>query len=253
MNELNGQLQKNFYFSFTDLRANRGGQLSARQQARMRAAGSNTRLAIAIFIVVLLGSVGFIAVTTLGSGLPVSRLTLVITAVVVGVVILIGVLSSLKYITAQRARKISVAKGIAQAGRVREDQANFPIKIGATSLRLLALEQLEAFQQGVEYRVFYLAGPVPTILSAEVVGSEAELDALEASEPEAPVDQDSVVQLQRRGRAILYVLAVLALGIPLAGFAIPVLPPVLRWVAWAGLCGVSVVFIFWAVWRIRTP
>ena len=45
MSDLNKSLQEMFFFSTADLVANRQGQLSHRQQARQRAAGTNLWLA----------------------------------------------------------------------------------------------------------------------------------------------------------------------------------------------------------------
>jgi len=118
MNEFNKQLQAIFYFSAADLRATRGGQHSPRQQARQRAAGANIRLGIAVFVFVMLGTLGIIAFgsqrTGAASSIRNTLPTLITAAAVVGVVILIGVLVSLKYITPQRDQNIRVVKGIAQ-------------------------------------------------------------------------------------------------------------------------------------------
>jgi hypothetical protein len=254
LNELNQRLQDRFLFSAADLQANRGGQFSPRQKARQGAAGSSMRLALGVFIFVMIGTIAIIAFSTvrsssaasIGDALP----SLLIGSAVVGVVILIGVFSSRRYMTAARVKQISAAKGVAQVGRVRADSASFEIKIGATKLRLVTQEQLDAFQPGVEYRVFYLAGPVPTILSAEVVGTEAESDAIAALEKEAPVEQDRVVQLQGRARPILYVLAALVLGIPLLAIATADLTGWMRWALWAGMFAVAIGFAAWALRRL---
>ena len=135
---------------------------------------------------------------------------------------------------------------------MRADQANIQLKIGTTGLRLVTLEQLKAFQPGIEYRVFYLAGSVPTIPSAEVVGSEGGLEEIGSSVPDVPVEKDVVVQMQSHARPILYVLAVLVLGIPLLGFAIGGLPAMLRGIVWGGILCVAVGFVFWALRRVSS-
>ena len=114
MNEFNKQLQAIFYFSTADLRANRVGKLTPRQQARQRAGGANIRLGIAIFVFVMLGTLGIIAIgsqrTGAASSMRTTLPTLITAAAVVGVVILIGVLVSLKYITPQRDQNIRVGQ-----------------------------------------------------------------------------------------------------------------------------------------------
>jgi fatty acid desaturase len=254
MNERNQILRETFLFSASDLRANRAGQLSPRQQARQRAAGSSMRLAMAVFIFVMLATLGVLAFGAIRSGvassLQDSLPTFLIVAAVVVLVILVGVLTSLRYMTAARVKQISIATGLAQVGTVREDASHFELKIGKTRLRLLTIEQLEAFQPGVAYRVHYLAGAVPFILSAEVEGSEAENDALAAVDISAPVEEDWVVRLQHRARPILYLLAILVVGIPLLGFAMADLSPGLQRAIWVVLLAVSIGFVFWAVRRI---
>jgi len=252
MNELNQRLQDVFLFQSADLRANRGGRITPRQQARLRAAGSNMRLAMGVFVFVMLGTLGFFVLASRQSGASEggSTPTLLIVAAAIGVVILIGVLTSRGSMAATRSKRIGVAKGMAEVGRVRPDAAHFEIKIGATRLRLLTQEQLSAFQPGVEYRLFYLPGPAPTILSGEVVGSEAEAEAGAGEEAATPVEQDSVVRLQRRARPILFVLAGLTLGIPLLALATASLTGSLRWLVWVGMFAVAAGFVVWALRRL---
>jgi len=120
--------------------------------------------------------------------------------------------------------------------------------VGAGELaKVLTQEQLEAFQPGVEYRVYYLPGPAPTILSAEVVGSAWPEEAGEAEDTHAP---DVVVQMQQRARLIPVVLGVLALGIPIVAFAASALPASQRAVVWVALLAVAVGFVVWAVGRL---
>jgi hypothetical protein len=254
MNPLNQRLQETFLFSTNDLRANHSGRLSERQQARLRAAGASQRLSLGIFVVVMVGTLGVIAIGSLSSGSaaslgsPEMAATLLIASFAIGIVIVIGVLSSRKYVLATRPRKILVVEGSAQAGKIQPDEAHFEIKIGAVKIRLLTEEQLAAFQIGVAYRVFYAPGPTPTILSGEVVGSEVE--ARPDSEPETTLAQDVILQRHRRARPVLVVLAALALGIPLVAIATANLSGILRWGSIALLLGVSIWFVFWAIARL---
>jgi len=253
MNEMNQLLQQTFLFQLADLRANQGGRLSPRQQARLRAASANMRLAMSVFIVVMLGTLALIgwmswqSDAAFGMRSQESLPGLIAVGAVVVVVIVIGWLTSRKHMSAVRSKQIGVAKGEMQVGKIRPEEARFEIKIGATKLRLLTQEQLQAFQPGVEYRVYYLPGPAPTILSAEVVGSEWPEEAETIEETGAP---DGVVQMQQRARLILIVLGVLVLGIPIVAFAASTSEGGMRGEVWVALLVVAVGFVVWAVGRL---
>lgn len=258
MNELNQRLQNVFLFYPTDLRANRSGQLSPRQQARRRAGGMTMWVAMGVFVAVMLCTIGIFAFaawqsarqagTVSGPGRGDMLTSLFIIAAVVGVVIVIGFVSSWGYLAAARTKQISIAQGRAEFGKVRADTAHFEIKIGTTKLRLLTEEQQTAFQPGIEYCVFYLAGPAPTILSAEVVGTEAEAEAARGKGENPPVEQDVVLLRQRRALPVLFVLAGLAVCIPGAGIAASSLPDNLRLIVMGGLCLVALGFVPLALW-----
>ncbi len=254
MNELNQRLQNVFLFHSADLGANRSGQLSPRQQARRRAGGMTIWVAMGVFVAVMLCTIGIFAFaawqsgTFSGPGSGDMLTSVFIIAVVVGVVIVIGFVTSWGYIAAAHTKQISIAKGRAEFGKVRADTAHFEIKIGTTKLRLLTEEQQTAFQPGIEYRVFFIAGPAPTILSAEVVGTEAEAEAARGEEENLPVEQDVVLMRQRRALPVLFALAGLAVCIPVAGIAASSLPDNLRFVVMGGLCLVALSFVPLAVW-----
>lgn len=238
MIELNQQLQAVFMFHPTDLQFNRSGKLSQRQQARLRAGRGSMLMGLFVFVFVMLGTFGFILfmqqqsgkdyrhnVAPMVSAQIAERVTseqwtsVIILAAVIGVI----VIGSIVWFVIQRARtatrQISVAKGKAEV--VSDDQTNYniKIKIGPTVLRLMTLDQLEAFSSGIEYRVFYLAGPRPTILSAEVVGSEMITDAAIPNEKEEELEQIKFMQLQKRGRVIAIMVGLLAIVIPFVGVA----------------------------------
>jgi len=100
--------------------------------------------------------------------------------------------------------------------------------------------------------VYYLNGRVPTILSAEAIGSRTEFQESYAELEDSNYDQDQVVQMQRKARSILFVLPVLVLGFPLIGFATTGFPPLLRWSVMALLLLISIVFVYWAMKRAGT-
>lgn len=254
MNPLNQTLRETFHFSSRDLLANRAGTLSPRQQARQSALGTSLKVGIGFFVVVMLGSLGVIFIMSSASGAnegASSFDTMVTTGILIGVVALILVVSlfaSQKHLAATKEKQIQKAEGEMSHGKIRADAANFEIKIGRTRIRLLTQEQLEAFQVGERYRVYFLPGPVPTILSAEVLGTEAEAESY--IEPADSIEDDEIIQRQKRARPIVVVLAVLTLGIPLAGFAASMLPDSLRCVAMFALLGVGIGFVVWALRRV---
>lgn len=253
MNPLNQTLRETFHFSSRDLLANRAGKLSERQKARQSAAGVSLKVGIAFFVVVMLGSLGivFLFSSATGANEGASQFdTLVGAGAVIGVTLLILVVSlfsSRKHLAATKEKQIQKAEGEASRGKMREDSANFEIKIGRTKIRLLTLGQLEAFQVGESYRVHFLPGPIPVILSAEVIGTEAEAE--QYIEPADPIEDDLVVQQHKRARPVVVALAVLALGFPLAALAASYLPESLRCVVWFALFGVGFGFVFWAMKR----
>lgn len=253
MSDLNRLLQATFFFSPADLNANRQGKLSSRQQDRQRAAGTNMWLAVGVFIFVMIGSLGVILLINRPAGATGDQsgndTTLLVMAAAVGIAILAGVLISFRYMTAASEKQMRAAEGAARWGKIEAEKTNFELQIGTKKLRLLTEEQLVSFAEGEEYRVYYLNGRVPTILSAEVTGSSAEFQESYAELEDSNFEQDQVVQMQRKARSILFVLPVLVLGIPLIGFATTGFPPLLRWSVMALLLCISIGFIYWAVKR----
>jgi hypothetical protein len=254
MHDPNQLLRAAFVFQPADLRANRSGQISQRQTARLRAGSIGMRLGMAVFVVVMLGTLGIIALSTMqmgaASGSSDTVMTVGVLGAVVLVVIVIGWLSSRKYMTAARSRQINVAKGPAAIVSQNAAQSDIKIKIGSTALRLLTLEQLAAFQPGAEYRVYYLAGPVPTILSAEVVGSEA----LAAEEPalEADIAQQAEMQTFKRGYALVILIGILALAIPAVAVLGSSLPAGLRNTLLIVLSIVAIAIVPVGLWLLRS-
>jgi hypothetical protein len=257
MHDPNQLLRAAFVFQPADLRANRSGQISQRQTARLRAGSIGMRLGMAVFVVVMLGTLGIIALSTMqmggATGSNDAVMTIGVLGAVVLVVIVIGWLSSRKYMAAARSRQINVAKGTAAIVSQNAAQSDIKIKIGATTLRLLTLEQLAAFQPGAEYRVYYLAGPVPTILSAEVVGSEARA-ADEPAEPslEADTAQQAEMQTFGRGYALVILIGVLALAIPAVAVLGSSLPAGLRNSLLIALSIVAIAIVPVGLWLLRS-
>jgi hypothetical protein len=252
VNEQNRRLQTVFMFQAADLRANREGRLSRRQQAVRGAARSTSLLALVVFAVVMLSTLGILALSLLqtprGTAPPLDQ-GMLTTVGIVGAVLRgvfgVGLYISRPYSAALGSRLVRGARG--RAAIAEETENNWQITIGPTWLRLPDPIQLAAFEPGTEYEVYYLAGPVPTVLSAAVARPGA--DAPDpAAEPEAPVAQDAQVRLIRRGGVLVVLIGLMAVQIPLTGILTAVLPDSLRvLVNWA-LLAEGIGFVVFALW-----
>jgi hypothetical protein len=254
MNPKNQTLRDTFHFSSRDLLANGAGKLSERQKARQSAAGTSLKVGIAFFVVVMFGTLGIIAFFSSATGANAgasdfdNMVTTVVLVSVFSLVLIISLFASQKHLAATKEKQIQKAEGEMSHGKIRADSANFEIKIGRTKIRLITQEQLEAFQVGERYRLYFLPGPMPTILSAEVIGTEAEAE--QYIEPADSIEDDLVIQQQKKARPIVAVIAVLTFIFPLAMFAASVLPESLRCVVWLALLVIGFGFVTWALRRV---
>lgn len=247
-------LRRAFRFEAADLAANRSGILSPRQAALLRAGRTGMLLSLAVFSVVMVGTVGLVIFFNWRLDAPGGWASGVgVAAAVAGIVIAIGYVLSRRHLAAADSRQLSVARGPAEVLSDAADDCR--IRIGPTPLRLPGAAQLEAFRAGTEYRVYYLAGPVSMVLSAETLSSQ---DA-RAVEPTDAAAADSAEQatagqqlaVVKRGYVVVVLLGVLALGIPVAGALVGGLPPALRPVAWLGLLAVAIGFVWLALAGLR--
>jgi hypothetical protein len=161
----------------------------------------------------VLASVGAVVVSALPEGVELSSSGPVLAGLAAALAVAVGILASRPYLAALRGRSIQIAEGTAGPG-AREGA----IRIGATELRVPSPEQREAFLPGAAYRVFYLRGPVPLVLSAEVLGgASGRRTAVESpTEEAARAAADPAVAAARRARWLVlgigaFVLQVLAL------------------------------------------
>ena len=203
---------------------------------------------LAVFAAVMVGSVGLVAFFDRQLQTPGGQGGIAVAAGVALVVIVAGYLQSRRYLSAAGSRKLSAAQGPAEV--VSDSENDCRVRFGRTSLRLPGAAALGAFEPGQEYRVYYLAGPVAHVLSAESLsrgmssrGPAAET-ATDAAEHETASAQIGIV---RRGYVIVVLIGLLALGIPLAGFFVRDLPGRLRPFAWIGLLAAAVGFVWFAI------
>ncbi len=248
----NQVLRETYHFSTSDLLANRQGRLSARQQARQQAIASGIKLSASSFGVVLLGTIGLFVLFSFGSGTTTSLndpdflIPIAMVGVIFTVILIASYFSLRKQIAATLSKTIQVAEGEIQHGQMHPNSARFEIKVGGHTIRLLTPFQLEAFKVGSAYRIYYLKGSTPTILSAEVVGSEAEENLADEEEPFV-VEEDTIIQRVKKGRKIVIVLTLLVLGAPLVLFAIGTFGGIWQGMTWLGLMLVSFLFVVWAL------
>jgi hypothetical protein len=241
-------LRQAFRFQAADLAANREGRLSQRQAALLRAGRAGMRLAFGVFAAVMLGTVGFAAFVTTRLGTPGEwdRGAGAATAVVV-VLIGIGYLTSRRYMATARSRRVSVATGAVAILSDASDECR--VRIGGTPLRLPDAAALQAFQPGVEYSVYYPAGPVAVVLSAEALAAGIpSLSGPADADAEEHAAATAQVAVGRRGYVVVLLLGLLALGIPFAGVLVGDLPSRLRAIGWVSLLAVTVGFAWLAVW-----
>jgi hypothetical protein len=251
MDERGERLREAFQFEAADLPANRAGRLSARQAALLRAGRTGMRISLAVFAVVMCGTVGVLAVSMwpehAGGGPGGREGWIGLGAVIaVGLVAIgIGIGTSRGHLAAARSRRIGVARGPAAVVSAGPD--GYRVRIGPTELRVAGEAQLAAFAPAAEYRVYYLPGPVAFVLSAEVVGAEAGGVAAAAPAGAAPGRSDPRVATIRRGSVVVVLLGGLALGIPLVVLATAGLPEGARWLVALGLLAVAIGFAGFAL------
>ncbi len=251
MNPLNQILRETFLFSGRDLLDNRAGRLSPRQEARQQSLGSSLKVGLAFFLVVMLGSVALAAFFSSSTGSfigfdhPDTQISLSILAVVFGVILVASIFSWRKQYAAAKSGLLQKAEGEVSLGKIKPNSASFEIKVGRAKIRLLTEEQLQAFQIGTAYRVFYIPGPIPKILSAEVIGTEDEAALLAESEP--PLEADLELQAQKRGRRAVAILAGLSLCFPLVLFVASDLPGFWFSLVFVALFAIGMFFVAWVL------
>lgn len=244
-------LREVFQFAAADLVANRAGRLSPRQATLLRAGRIGMRLALAVFACVMLGSVGLMAFFNLRLDTPGGWSDgLWVATAVAGLVIAGGYLVSRGPMATARSQEVRVAQGPVEILSDADDDCR--IRIGATPLRLPSVAHLPAFQAETEYRVYYLPGSRPIVLSAEALwrGAAPPHDATATDDVPETTTADRLAVF-RRADLIVALLGVLALGIPVAGALAGRLPPGLHPVAWIGLLAVAIGFAWLSLAWLR--
>jgi hypothetical protein len=171
MSERGERLREAFQFEAGDLAANRAGRLSERQAVLLRAGRTGMRISLAVFAVVMGGTVGILAFSMWpehaggGPGAREGWIGLGAVIAVALVVIGVGIGLSRGHMAAARSRRIGVTR--CPAAVVSAGPDGYRVRIGPTELRVAGEAQLAAFEPAAAYRVYYLPGPVAFVLSAE--------------------------------------------------------------------------------------
>jgi hypothetical protein len=177
-----GTLQSVFQFTDDDLVANRAGRLSPAQQPRMAKQQSRAQTANIVFgigfvvilvIVAIIVLPGVLAPQPAGSSaVPPGIIALVLVAVL-GVVVfsflrtrrkMRGVAGAV-FTTEGEAKTRARAVDVGDAGTA----AMYRLTVGSVTFPLSSGEQLAAFTEGQRYRVYYVKGTLPVVVSAEPV------------------------------------------------------------------------------------
>jgi membrane protein implicated in regulation of membrane protease activity len=248
-NKANQLLRSAYVFTCADFEANREGRLSERQVASLRAGRFGARIAAALFVVVMLGTVALIVASSMKSKLDVSTSMLVVLTMAVIALIAGSLFLSLKYVKTLHSRSVHIAIGCATNFIADVDRNVFRVKVGDTTLRVSSVEQLNAFLPHIEYQVHYLPGAMPLILSAATTNV-----ATSVCGSATTVNKDEVhPHALKRGVLIAILIATLALAIPAFAIFSDVVPrEVRRWV-WAALVVLSIVPIVVMLWSRWFP
>jgi hypothetical protein len=253
--DLDRPLRRAFRFEAADLDANRAGRLSPRQAALLRAGRIGMWLSLVVFAAVMLGSVGLAALLDRRLQGPRGRVGGLGAAAAVAVAaIAVGYAVSRRHLSTARARRLRKATGAVEI--LSDAPEDCRVRIGGTPLRLPDVAALEVFRSGVEYRVYYLAGPVALVLSAEALAGgfgPSDGSAEAGAGRDEPATATAQITVVRRGYVIVALLGVLALGIPVAGVLVGDLPPRVRPLAWVGLLAIALGFAWFALARLGGP
>ena len=177
-----GPLQSAFDFTDDDLVANRAGRLSPTQQARMskrRGGAQIANLVFGAFFVVILIVIAIVVLPGVMAPQPAGSSA--VSPVLIALV-LVGVLGVVVFSVLRTRRKM---RGVAGAVFMTEGEAKtrsgmvdvgeagsagmFRLTVGGVIFPIPSGDQLAAFTAGQRYRVYYVKGTLPIVVSAEQI------------------------------------------------------------------------------------
>lgn len=176
-------LNSAFDFTDDDLTANRAGRLSPAQQARMSKLRGRAQVANLVFGAVFVVILVVIAVIVLpgvlapqptgSSAVPPGIIALVLVGVL-GIVVL-SVLRSRRKLQGVAGAVLTTEgeaktrSGLVDVGEGTASAAIYRLTVGKVTFPLSSAEQLAPFTEGRRYRVYYVKGTLPVVVSAEEV------------------------------------------------------------------------------------
>jgi hypothetical protein len=172
-----------FDFTDDDLVANRAGRLSPAQQARMSKLRGRAQVANLVFgavFVVILVVIAIIVLPGVLAPQPAGS-----SAVPPGIIALVlaGVLGVIVFSVFRSRRKLQgvagavlttegeakTRSGSVEVGDGAGEAAVYRLTVGSVTFPLSSADQLAPFLQGTRYRVYYVKGTLPVVVSAEAV------------------------------------------------------------------------------------
>ncbi|HEY4224465.1 MAG TPA: hypothetical protein VGM70_01460 [Pseudolysinimonas sp.] len=175
-------LQAALNFTDDDLVANRAGRLSPAQQTRMtklQGQGQIGNIVFVIVFVVILVAIAAFVLPPLFAPQPANSSAVPPGIIVLVVVVVLGIIGLSFLRTRRRLRGVSGAvltvegeakPSIRAAGNV--DQLGvgimFRVKVGSVTFAVQRPDQVSAFQDGADYKAYYVKGTLPILVSAEL-------------------------------------------------------------------------------------
>jgi hypothetical protein len=169
-----------FSFDADDLEANRRGRLSSRQRVNLRASNQAMVIMGTVMIGVtylFLAFMPWMMGDTAASGDD-GKIGLVIGGVLITLLLLVSVVRGYWQMRGQVHGWVREAEGVAASPVVGGDSAVTRLvrtaRVGTLAVPLVSADHARALQPGVRYRVYYLPGPLPRVLSVDVEAAPAD-------------------------------------------------------------------------------
>lgn len=165
------RLMKAFGFDADDLDANRAGRLSERQRANLRAHRQMMGIMLGLMLGVIYLSVGLIPVVLGPLPAGASATTsgddagLIMGIGLINALVLLSCLYTYWLLRDQIHARLSVVEGV--AGPAPATSRVPSLGIGPVAIPVIGAEQTSALAEGARYRVCFIRGPAPIVLSIE--------------------------------------------------------------------------------------
>lgn len=176
-------LRATWGFTDADLAANRAGRLSPPQQAKMTKAKGQSQVMNLVFgalFVVILVVIAVIVLPPLFAPQPANSSAVPPGIIVLVVVVVAGIIAFTVLRSRRRLARLDGAVLMTEGeAKTREGEAGigddtlslgvYRLTVGSVTFPLSTAAQLGVFSDGQRYRVYYVKGTLPVIVSAETV------------------------------------------------------------------------------------